>query len=450
MANQYQNFSNPTITPDQPTGWQAANQSMSGLISHASDYLVQQQQKVQEIQLQQAQDLNKFKTLDQVYYGGAHSQQLDSLLSQNPYGRHIVGSRSSLSNAGQPDSPMTGNPNVGAAMIGAPGASMYGTGMFPMNSPTTGGAPSGGGSMSSVNPASSGPVVIGGTQKAFEPPSMTFANPSGEAQVAAAKTGAEGMTTANTEANIGATKDTQQLGMIVNALKPLAESYEKVYNSKALGMPAAGDVYGSSIVKHLDMIPRGAQSSVVNPDTQAAAGQFLANKNELVTKLQPMLSQQFGKDGSSRIMESLLNMSQNELGDLNTPRDQFHGQLTGTISSLYRIAKAAQAYKQDLQTSGQQPPDPQTATSEIMRRMQLQTMGPQEQKELQGLIRDTLGTKQIDGAKSSLGGSMNPVTQSKSQPKQQNNVASNFTRQEILEELQRRRNLKDIQSNISQ
>lgn len=423
-------------------------------LNSVTQYLSGQQQKVQDLQMQQAQDLSKFKTLDQVYYGGAHQYQLDQLLSQNPYGKHLVTPKQNMGNAGQAPSPMPGNPNSGGAMIGAPGTSQFGAGVLPM--PISGGgnaqsAPSGA-PMSPMNPINS-PVVTGGstTQKAFEPPSFsqTYANPAAEANVAGAKEFSGKMAGEQAGAQAGVAKDTQQLAMITNAIKPLAENYDKVYNSKVGGvLPAAGDVYGSTIVKNADWLPRGIQNSVVPPETQQAAGQFLANKNELVTKLQPLLSQQFGKDGSSRIMESLLNMSQNEIGDLNTPRDQFHGQITGTISSLYRIAKASQAYKQDLDTSGQSSPNPTVAAQEIMKRMSLQNMGPSESKELQGLIDGTLGNNSSTG----VSGSFNPVTSAKPQQKspQQNNVASQFSRQEILDEINRRKNLKDITSNISQ
>lgn len=455
MADQYQGFTNPTIIPDKPVGWQAANQQTADAIAGITKYAMSQAQKIQDLQLQQATDLSKFKTLDQVYYGGAHGQQLDDLLSQNPYGKHLVSKQPQgpLSAAGQ--SPM-GNPNAGAAMIGATGGSPFGLGNLPM--PGTGAAPgmpapAGGTSMSPMNPTNA-PIVTGGstTQKAFEPPSFTqsYTNPAAQAQIKGAETGASAMASAQAEANIGVAKDAQQLGMITNALKPLMESYDKVYNSKVVGiLPAAGDVYGSGVVKNLDWVPRGAQSSVVNPDTQAAAGQFLANKNEIVTKLQPLLSQQFGKDGSTRIMDSLLKMSQNEIGDLNTPKAQLHGQVAGTISSLYRIAKAAQGYKQDLDNSGQSAPDPDTAAKEIMNRMSLQQQTPQEQQELQGLINDTLGIKSTGGATGSFSGSMNPVAQAKPKQQAQNNPASKFSRQEILDEINRRKNLQDIQSNIS-
>lgn len=448
MANQYQNFSNPTITPDQPTGWQAANQSMSGLISHASDYLMQQQQKVQDLQLQQAQDLSKFKTLDQVYYGGAYSQKLDSLLSQNPYGRHLIGPRSSLSNAGQPDSPMTGNPNVGAAMIGAPGASMYGTGMFPMNSPTTGGAPSGGGSMSSVNPVSSGPVVTGGTQKAFEPPSMNFANPAGEAQVQQAKSQAEANVAVPTQyaKDIVSKKASEDAAAasLDGITKNLAADIKASQIESGGGGPFMGNI--AKLSTHVGMAPATYGLENTLRDSSVAYARTLANGSQGVQKL------------FQSVMESMP-------GAAATP------QQSGTaLLQMHLTAKQLQAGMDSL---GMTPKDMENKTPEqiqvilsagagtIDRSAETQNFSkilasiqPTKVMDMNGSISEPRpifgGGKASGGATGSFSGFMNPVTQSKPQPKQQNNIASNFTRQEILEELQRRRNLKDIQSNISQ
>lgn len=55
MPNQYQNFSNPTIIPDQPMGWQATQQSMGNL----GDALRQQFQQRQALQLAIAQQASQ-------------------------------------------------------------------------------------------------------------------------------------------------------------------------------------------------------------------------------------------------------------------------------------------------------------------------------------------------------------------------------------------------------
>ncbi len=406
MPDQYQNFTNPTIIPDKPMGWQAANQQTAGAVGAFGDLIKQKYQAQEGMKQDIAKSLLSAKINRLLYpqFGNPQADsQIDAMISQNPYARNMLqGVHSSLGQQGQPqqDNAM---PMAGGMNGGQPGANA---------------GPSGagqGGSMSMFNPASSGPVVTSQNQELKTPfgnISQTTQNPAGEAIVSGAKEYAGKMSGEMAGATAGVAKDTQQLGMITNAMKPLVQNYEDVYNSKAAGLPAAGDIYGSNIVKHLDIVPRGMQKNIVNPQTQKAAGQFLANKNELVTKLQPLLSQQFGKDGSVRIMDSLIKMSQQEIGDLSTPRDQFHGQISGTISSLYRIAKAAQAYKQDLQTSGATPPDPEVAAHEIAQRMQMQAQSPQEQQELQKLIDDTLGRNP-----SAQGGSMNPVMNQ--QPTQQ-------------------------------
>lgn len=468
MANQYQNFSNPTITPDQPMGWQLANQQTAGAINNIGTYFSKQQDTVNQMQSGLGTALLNAKLNRLLYpqFGNPQADPvIDKMISSNPYTRQILSRmQSSLGTSGQGanSSGASGSNGMGMMMPMAGGGLAY-TVPNMGGSPGGGGNGSNGGSLSPINPmAGNGPVVTSGTQTLKTPVgdiSQTTANPAGEATVQGAKSFSGAMGTEMAGAQAGTAKDNQQLAMITNALKPLAKSYDNVYNSKVAGiMPAAGDIYGSTIVKNADMIPLFAQSSVVPPDTQKEAGQFLANKNELVTKLQPLLSQQFGKDGSSRIMETLINMSQNEIGDLNTPRAQFHGQITGTISSLYRIAKAAQAYKQDLETSGQPVPDTQTAAKEIINRMNLQKQTPQEQKELQGLINDTLGIKSTAPGTGSVG-SQNPRMQAQPKSKQQPQAGTQtqpqtnklpFSRQEILDELNRRKNLRDVMSNISQ
>lgn len=394
-----------------PNRWSNLNKTISGF----GDMQAQKYQGGQQLQMAQAQQLANAQAM-YMAYTGKRNPNIDAMLTSNPYGKFILPQGQPLAQSGQ-GQPM--NNQVASTLFGvSPAQSMASSSNMPFAMGMPGGdqssqmAPSNGsvpssGSMSSVNP-SSGPVQTSMTSEmqpyvGMVPKSITTANPAGEGIVAGAKEYATKMSGEAAGAQTGVAKDIQQLAMVKNAIKPLVENYDKVYNSKVAGnIPAGGDIYGSTLVKHADAIPRFAQG-IVPPETQNAAGQFLANRNELTVKLQPMLSQQFGKDGSSRIMETLINMSKQELGDLNTPRDQFHGQITGTINSLYRIAKASQAYKEDLQASGQAAPEPEVAAQEIARRMQSQTLSSDEQKELQGLIDDTLGNKKQPS------GSMNPL-----------------------------------------
>lgn len=51
MANQYQNFSNPTIIPDQKYGWEAASQGIGGAMQAFGDYFAQRQQEHQKLSM---------------------------------------------------------------------------------------------------------------------------------------------------------------------------------------------------------------------------------------------------------------------------------------------------------------------------------------------------------------------------------------------------------------
>lgn len=418
MADQYQNFSNPTIVPDQKYGWEAANASAQGAQSGIAQYLMQQQQARQGIQLKQAETLSNYQNIIQASTG-QRNPNIDAMLAQNPYGRQMVPQGQPQPQQGQGGQP---SPMMGGGMFGA-----MGTPSPSISSPTMGGmggqgsAPTMSGSMGGgmFNPLNNASPIVTGQSQTFAPfgdmgpkTTTTTANPQAEAQVAGAKSYADKSAAAQQGAQESETRDIQQLAMVKNAIKPLVDSYNQVQGSSILGMPGAGDNYGSSIIENADKIPQlgGMQNRIVPPEVQKAAGQFLSNKNELVTKLQPLLSQQFGKEGSSRIMESLINMSQQEIGGLNTPKAQFQGQISGTLSSLYRIAKASQAYSQDLQQSGQPNPDPNVATQEIAKRMSMQNLSPNEQKELGGMIDDVLGNNKLTS-----GAQLNPVSSAKSQ-----------------------------------
>lgn len=409
MADQYSNFTNPTIQPEQKYGFQGANQSLQAAGGGIAQYLLQRQQQGQGLQLQQAQQLANAQAMSMAYTG-RRNPNIDVMLSQNPYGKFIMPQGGQSQGAG---TPQPGSNVMSSTLMGvSPASAMFGAGgnVTPMGAPTsqTGGqttpqvgqSQGGTANFSPFNPLASGPVATSSTSEyqpyvGMIPKSVTTQNPAGEAAVAGAKSYAEKSAAAQQGAQESESRDIQQLAMVKNAIKPLVDNYNQVYDSKALGLPAAGDIYGSNIVKNADYIPRGLQNSIVSPDTQKAAGQFLANKNELVTKLQPLLSQQFGKEGSSRIMENLIKMSQQEIGDLSTPKDQFKGQIAGTLSSLYRISKASQAYAKDLSASGQPTPDPSVAAQEISSRMAMQDLSPSEQKELSGMIDDVMGKKYL-------------------------------------------------------
>ncbi|MES1987152.1 MAG: hypothetical protein V4440_03825, partial [Pseudomonadota bacterium] len=59
MPDQYQNFTNPTIVPDKPIGWQSAQQGVGGAISSIGDIFKQRYQAQQALQLAIAQEAAK-------------------------------------------------------------------------------------------------------------------------------------------------------------------------------------------------------------------------------------------------------------------------------------------------------------------------------------------------------------------------------------------------------
>lgn len=391
-----------------PTRWGGITNGANSI----AQYLAGQQTKKQDLQYNLANQLINAQALSMAY-GGSQNPTIASMLENNPYGKGLFPNVPTQGTT----TPVSGMPPTINAngMFGLGGGIGYG-----MSTP----APAMGGQFNPLNSTSpaSGDNVTTGSSMEFKPfvgmvPSkVDVQNIPGQSKLAAAKSYAEKSGGAQQGAQEGEARDIQQLAMVKNAIKPLVESYDQVYNSNVLGgLPGAGDIYGSAVVKNANWIPRKFQGAVPS-ETQNYAGQFLANKNELVTKLQPLLSQQFGKEGSSRIMEKLVDMSQQEIGDLSTPRDQFHGQITGTMSSLYRIAKASQAYAKDLAESGQSMPNPDTAAQEISRRMSMQDLSPKEQKELQGMIDDVLGKKELPKS-----ADFNPVSKSGDKEGQQSN-----------------------------
>lgn len=430
MANQYQNFTNPTIVPDEKYGWQAAAPAASQATGNIANYLMQRQSQGEGLQLQQAQQLANAQAISMAYTG-RRNPNIDAMLSQNPFGRFIMPQGNAQPNTG---TPQPGNNIMSGTLMGmSPKSAMFSSGgnVTPVGMPDTSQSATNPNSQpgqgmsanfSPFNPISSNPVVSDVTSEfqpyvGMIPKSIKTQNPQAEASLASAKTFGSKQAEQMMGAQESESRDIQQLGMVKNALKPLVDSYNQVYDKKVLGMGAAGDAYGSNIVKNSKFVPRGLQDKIVGSDVQQAAGQFLSNKNEIITKLQPLLSQQFGKEGSSRIMESLVHMSQQEIGDLDTPKDQFYGQISGTISSLYRIAKASQAYAKDLSQSGKPIPDPDTAAQEISRRMAFQNLSDGEQKELKGIIDDTLGQNKPKASSSKA--DFNPVSKaSMTQPEE--------------------------------
>lgn len=287
MADQYQNFTNPTIIPDHPVGWQAANSNLADVIKNSTQYVIQQHQKIQDLQLQQAQDLSKFRTLDQVYYGGQHGGQIDALLAQNPYGKSLVNPNGPLSQQGTSNpSGSIGTPGMGASMIGFPGMNNNITGQSMLPMPTTG---SNGTSMSPVNPTGGGPVITSMTQKAFEAPSMTIQNPAGEAAVQGAKSQAEANVAVPTEyaKNVVGSKAKEDTAF--NSLNAMSDNLVSSLKG-VLAQQGGGGIIPEAtgfVASKLGMANTGLIKGMtaVKRDTAIAYARTLANGSQGVQKL---------------------------------------------------------------------------------------------------------------------------------------------------------------------
>lgn len=203
---------------------------------------------------------------------------------------------------------------------------------------------------------------------------------------AAATTKATNLAGAQTDAEVSQARDDAQMSLISQSMKNMLNIHKQL-SDKGF----AGNVYGPGLISNLNKIPtKSLQESLVPPDVQDLAGKFTSARNEAVQKVIPMLSQQFGKEGSSRIMDSLLDLAKGELGDLSTPHSQMIGQASGTLGSLYRIKLAGDKYLSDLKSMNQPiPKDEDTVKNEIYKRMG--DLTPKQNSQLQDMTNSVLG-----------------------------------------------------------
>lgn len=253
----------------------------------------------------------------------------------------------------------------------------------------------------------------------------TFISPGAEAT----KTSATDIAKAQTEAQIGKARDTAQFGMIAQGLKNLNDIHKEL-SDKGF----AGNAWSNGVIDNYNKIPNieGLRDKLVPPDVQNLAGKFVSARNEALVKVQPILSQQFGQAGTSRIMESLVDLSKGEFGDLNTPHAKFEGQTEGTLGSLFRIKAASDKYLDLLKQSGQSIKDIPN-TPEGQKRVidgissQMTDLTSDQKKELQNIVDSTLGRKKSD----------NPIKNSISEEDIQHTLKLHpeYTREKLLQKL---------------
>lgn len=378
-----------------------------------ANYLAQQQQAKQGLQLQQAQTLSNYQNM-LLAYTGQRNPNIDAVLAQNPYGRVMVPQGGGQPSQGQPQMGTQPQPAMGgqaSPQMGGGNMPQQGGGM-----PMPGGMTSG----ANFNPLGSmggqSPVVTGQSQT-FAPmgdmgPKTTtsMGNPQGEAQVQSAKDYAGDMSKAQAQANIGAVRDTNQLRTMAQSLSNLNDLHKQLSDEGF-----AGNIYAEGRADSAKFLPKslGIQQAVVPDAEQDKIGRFVAARNESLIKSQPILTQQYGQAGSVRIMDSVLDLAKGELGDLSTPHAQFEGQAKGSLATLYRINLGSQKYAQDLAQNGQQwPSDPDEAAQGIYKSMP--ELSEAQQNQLDQLTNSTIGAKKMGGAS----GNFNPVSNAKPQQQQ--------------------------------
>lgn len=355
MADQYQGFTNPTIIPEQKYGFQAANQSVQNAGNSIAQYLMQQQQAKQSIQLDQAKTLSQYQNMIQASTG-QRNPNIDAILSQNPYGRQMVpqgGGQTSTLQGGQPSmmgggisTPTNSNVNQSPSMPSMAG----GFNANPLGN-QFGGA------------QSQSPVVTSQSQT-FSPfgemgPKTTTstANPQGEAIVAGNKeyTGKMAGTQALSQENL--VRDNTQMMSVFQTLKNLHDIHSALADKNLAGthlgelgsasLPFVGDAAALFGQKASNL-----QNKVMLPEDQNLIGNFNSARNEGITRAIQPLQNQVDKTGSSRISESLLKMTEGEYGKLTDTTPAFAGKTLGTAKTLYRITLASQKYADDLAAKG--------------------------------------------------------------------------------------------------
>lgn len=160
---------------------------------------------------------------------------------------------------------------------------------------------------------------------------------------------AENLNKNRADADKSVARDAQQLQLLGDSFK---DNYSWYKEAKATGL--AGNVYKKMMA---DAIIGGkidenwAIKAGVSPQGIQNAASFVANRNEIITKMQPILTQQFGERGSIRVMESLLNMAAQEVPGLEAGENVYKGKVKGTLKTLFRFAIAGDKYAERFKKS---------------------------------------------------------------------------------------------------
>jgi hypothetical protein len=125
-----------------------------------------------------------------------------------------------------------------------------------------------------------------------------------------------------------------------------------------------------------------------------AANRYVSARNETIMRMQPIMSEQFGERGSMRIMDSMIKMGQQEIGDLNQPEWAIIGKAEGTLRNMFRFLKGSANYAKKMNLTGEDISKMTNTDIDAFVRDAINSnkLSPEEEKDLHSFISDTLGT----------------------------------------------------------
>lgn len=293
-----------------PTRWGGFNNGVSSI----ANYLGQQRQAQQSIQLQQAQQLAQYKTyydLQSDPQSQAISQRISALLAQNPYGRALAGQNmgQALQPAQQPqpqadasqNTPTQGQSQGGVTPLSGANAiqPLGGSPISMGNSPGMSGV---------LNPIGNqfggGNVSTGGSmsQKFGQPPTINsnFSNPQGDAAVQSAKSQAE----ANVQVPAQYGKDIMASKAKENAAYATLDSLSDnlVGNIKSAMIQSGGGGFMPDMVGKLAAGPLG-QALGMSDNTSAITAMNAVKRDTAIAYARNLAG---GSQGVQKLMERVL------------------------------------------------------------------------------------------------------------------------------------------------
>lgn len=243
----------------------------------------------------------------------------------------------------------------------------------------------------------SNPMITGGRIK-----NPTFYSPAGaimqeniKSQFDVATAKEKGLESKVTEgkykALMGTLKDSSVLNMFGSVIKDLVSARDEAEKGGFAGN------------KYKQLLGRGVSEGYIpeglipfqTPEGLNAANRFISARNETITRMQPILSEQFGERGSMRIMDSLIKMAQQEIGDLNEPRKAFIGKAEGTLKNMYRFLKGSSDFFKKANITSDQLENMSNEQVDNLVRDTLSSknsrMSKAEQDELSSFIKESIG-----------------------------------------------------------